>query len=73
MTNWSKKIPSQTSAASNFSLAPDWYRDAKKNGASESELFALVRAFCVRVLVDEDGANTVDDAFVQLMISNYEA
>ncbi len=68
MTRWSKENPSKSSAARCFSLAPDWYKDAKKNGASERELFQLVKVFCVESLEKE-----IDDGFVQLMIDGYEA
>ncbi len=67
--SWKNKVAGKNLIGEHFTLAPEWYIEAKENGATKQEIFELVREFCLANAEDE----TIDDSFVELMIDTYEA
>jgi len=64
---WTKKLRPEKLPGN--LLAPDWYMELKRSGATPEDIHRAVHDFCVGAMPHQE----VDEAFIQLMIASYEA
>lgn len=63
--SWKKRI---TNTPGSFFFAPQWYIQAKAEGATKKQLSAMVRDFCIQAQGQEP-----EEELVELMMDMYEA